>query len=134
MNKENVYKYLETEGFQIIKKEVSDSFGDYYDTFSNGNILIRFSSSKLSKTVDVCCISDKDNWFDIALLKALRYKEYILNRETSFTEYLEFIKNELYNVIEMFSKNNYSTTKEKLKKLENKRIEQMFPGINNEVI
>ena len=76
-------------------------------------------------------ISEKDNWFDMALVKALLYNEDLLNRKTSFSEHLEFIRNDFNNIILLFNKDNYSFTKEKLKILENRRIRQMFPEINS---
>lgn len=45
MNRVDIYKYLEKQNFQIIDKGKSDNFGDYFDIFSNENVLIKFSSS-----------------------------------------------------------------------------------------
>lgn len=131
MNKEVIYEYMESQNFQLLNKGKSDNFGDYFDIFSNENVFIRFSSSKSSETVDICSVSDKNNWFDIALIKALLNNETILNRKTSYKEYLNFLKNDLFNIIKLFDKNNYPATKEELKILEHKRVEQMFPGMSN---
>jgi hypothetical protein len=47
------YDFLNSKGFELIDNDTSEYFGDYYDTYSDGEIVIRFSSSQSFKTIDV---------------------------------------------------------------------------------
>lgn len=127
-SKTKIHDFLKSKGFKLIEQNTSEYFGDYYDTFSNNNFELRFSSSKSFETVDICCIDEKGKWYDLALVKALLYKEENLNKVTTIEKHKDFLKKELDSISELFSNGNYLTTKSKLEELGDKRAKQMFPG------
>jgi hypothetical protein len=123
------YDFLNSNGFKLIDNDTSEYFGDYYDTYSNGEIVIRFSSSQSFKTVDVANNLDFNRWIDLGLIKALINDEQDLSKATTVNEFNSFLEKHLFKVCELLSKQNYYSTKEKIEVLENKRVKQMFPNI-----
>jgi hypothetical protein len=128
-NNENIYDFLNVNGFRLIDKDTSTSFGDYYNVFTADNFELRFSSSKSHETVDIRSRQPNEEWYDLALVKALLYNEINLNKITKTEEYKEFLQKELSSITMLFNNKNYLTTKEKLVRLGNERAKQMFPGM-----
>lgn len=124
----DVYTLLKANGFRLIDKDISSSFGDYYDIFSNDSLEIRFSSSKSLETVDIRANQLNKGWYDLALVKALLYNETKLNVATSTEECKRFLQKELTSIIQLFDNRNYLATKKRLGELANERVKQMFPG------
>ncbi len=129
MKKTELYDYLKSNGFNLSEQNTSDYFGDYSDLFECKEFGLRFSSSKSDETVDIYSLSDKGEEFDLALVKALIFKEKNLNVLTEIGEHYKFLKNELHQIKQLFLKGNYLKTKKELEELENERAKQMFPGM-----
>lgn len=129
--KNETFKYdiLFSNDFKLIDKDISEYFGDYYKTYSNGEIVIRFSSSQSFKTVDISNVLDVSRWIDLALIKALINDEQNLSKVTAVSEYNDFLENHFPKICDLLSKSNYYTTKKKIEKLEDKRAKQMFPNL-----
>jgi hypothetical protein len=125
-----VYRFLISAGFKLIEAENSKYFGDYYDTFANSIIALRFSSSKSIMCVDVCNFNN-DEWFDLSLVKALIHEEGNLIEVTTDKEYVQFLQQYLTQISNLFNDSNYRSTKKNLKSLEEKRVRQMFPTIKH---
>jgi hypothetical protein len=123
------YDILFSNDFKLIDKDISEYFGDYYKTYSNGEIVIRFSSSQSFKTVDISNVLDVSRWIDLALIKALINDEQNLSKVTAVSEYNDFLENHFPKICDLLSKSNYYTTKKKIEKLEDKRAKQMFPNL-----
>ena len=128
-NIENAYGFLKSNSFKLIEKDTSAFLGDHYDIFANGSIQLRFSSSKSFETVDIRSNLSNENWYDLALVRALLYDEKNLNGITTIEEHRDFLQKELANINELFSHGHYPATKSRLDELGEKRAEQMFPGI-----
>ncbi|MDH7459632.1 hypothetical protein QEG73_00025 [Chitinophagaceae bacterium 26-R-25] len=126
-NNEKIYYFLKSNGFELIQEGASAFFDDYYDTFSTDLLQLRFSSSKSFKTLDIRCNRPNENWYDLALVKALLYNERELNYVTTIEEHKDFLQKELSNIVELFNDRNYPNTKKKLEELGNQRAKQMFP-------
>ena len=123
------YDFIISKGFKLIDNDTSEYFGDYYNTYSNGEVVIRFSSSQSFKTVDISSELDINRWIDLALIKAFINDEQDLSKVITVNEYNNFLENHLSKICEMLSKENYSSTKKKIEALENKRVKQMFPNV-----
>lgn len=126
-DKENMNSFLMSNGFDLVEQEISEYFGDYYETFTNNIFELRFSKSKSFETVDIRSIAEKINWYDLALVKAVLHNEEKLDNITPIEEYYHFLKNEFDDICNLFSDKNYPATKMKLDELGNKRAMQMFP-------
>ena len=129
-NKKKILRFLKSNGFELIEKDTSAFFGDYYDTFSNGIYQLRFSSSKSFETVDIRSNQPNESWYDLALVKALLYDKKNLNNVTTVEEHKDFLQKELTNITDLFGDRNYPATKMRLEELGTERAEQMFPGMN----
>jgi hypothetical protein len=123
------YDFLTSKGFKLIDQDTSEYFGDYYKMYSNGEVLIRFSSSQSFKTVDISNVLDANRWIDLALIKALMNDEQDLSMVVTVDEYNDFLENHLSKICDLLSKSNYYSTKKKIEKLEDKRAKQMFPNV-----
>ena len=69
MNKLKVF--LNTHNFKLIEQNSSLSFGDAFEVFADNNMCIRINRVRSVLSIDVCKVEEHDNWFDLALLKAL---------------------------------------------------------------
>jgi hypothetical protein len=130
-NNENIYSFLESSGFELVKEDASAFFGDYYDIFTNGSFQLRFSSSRSFETVDIRSNLSNENWYDLALVRALLYDEGKLNSVITIEKQKDFLRKELINIVELFKDGNYPSTKKRLEELGNERAAQMFPGTSN---
>ncbi|MBK1442508.1 hypothetical protein JHJ32_21090 [Parapedobacter sp. ISTM3] len=96
-NNEKIYSFLKLNGFELVQKDTSSFFGDYYDIFTNNSFQLRFSSSKSFETVDIRSSNPNDNWYDLALVKTLLYDEKNLTKATTIEEHKDFLQEELYD-------------------------------------
>lgn len=128
-NKEKTYYFLKSNDFELIQKDTSDFFGDYYDIFSNGSFQLRFSSSRAFETIEIRRNLPNESWYDLVLVKALLHEGVNLSNVTTIEEYMDFLQDDLANIAELFSEKNYPATKRRLEDLESERASQMFPGI-----
>lgn len=124
--KVETYRFLESKGLELIKQDTSEYFGDYFDLFRSKDFELRFSRSKSFLSVDIRSIDDS-NWYDLALVKALLYKEHSLNKPTTIEEHVYFLQKDLALIGKLFEKHIYPNTKKELEDLGNKRARQMFP-------
>ena len=125
-NKKDISSFLISKGFELIQHESSQFFGDYYTIYCNNYFQLKISSSKSYESLDIRSNKSDENWFDLALVKALLHNESNLNCVTTINEYWIFLENGYTSILELFSDTNYPITKKKLEKLENERVKQMF--------
>jgi hypothetical protein len=123
------YDFLISNGFKLVEKDKSDFFGDYFEIYSNDEIMIRFSNSKSFKTVDVGKVGDLNVWFDLALVKALIDDEKDLLKITTLDDYNLFLEKSLIQICNLFNKKNFVFTEQNIKLLGQLRVKQMFPNI-----
>ena len=106
MKKENIYNFLQSERFIHEGKSTSDFFGDSYDLFQKGTLKIRFSNSRSTQMVDVGCSFDDNNWYDLALVKALLEGGRKLDKETSFDEHIYFLSENITSIMKTILSRN----------------------------
>ncbi|MCZ4245438.1 hypothetical protein [Pedobacter punctiformis] len=117
--------------FELIEDINSGSFGDFYCTYSNGDVLIRMVRDRSSTSLDIGTIKDNKLWFDLGLIKALIYKENDLKKVFAIEDSINFLEQHLQLIKMLFNHEKYSSTKAALEDLENKRVAQMFPSKKN---
>ena len=128
-NNKKIYSFLNSNGFELLEKDTSAYFGDYYAIFSNNVFQLRFSSSKSIETVDIRNNWPEESWYDLALVKALLHNDANLSLEITIDEYNDFLQTEFNDVATLFSDAHYLRTKKKLNELGSERVKQMFPNI-----
>ena len=129
MEKTELYDFLKSNGCNLIKQNKSEFFGDYIECFECKDFGLKLSSSRLRETIDIYNLSDNEEVFDLALVKALIFNEKKLNSLTTLDEYYKFLKNEFYRIGTLFSNDFYFRTKRELIGLRKERAKQMFPTI-----
>jgi len=115
--------------FELIENVNHQSFGDFYSTYSNGNVLIRIVKDRSSISVALGMTEDKGQWFDLSLVKALIFDENVLNKTFNIDDSIYLLKQHLEIIKVLFSPEKYSATKILLENLEILRMQQMFPSI-----
>lgn len=120
---------LISKGFRIIDQNISESFGDYFYTYSNDVFELRFVSDRSIKSIEIKNIENDECYYDLALVKFLLYKEQNLKKIISFETLSFFLIKEVESISRLFNKNNYSTTKMNLENIFNERVKQMFPKL-----
>jgi hypothetical protein len=131
LNNMDIYIYLESKGFYLLKNEKGNSFGDYYDVFTNNIFVIRLIKDKSIETIDVqSSLDNNGTWYDLALVKGLLHNESQLNYTMSIEQYCVFLINNIENINSLFDKENYLLTESRLKELGWKRAKQMFPSFD----
>lgn len=130
MEKE-IIDFLNFKGFKTIQSNQSSSFGEYYNVLSNGIIKFRFVKSRSGETIDIQKIGLNEQWYDIALVKALLHgkDKAGLDKPLSLEGYIAFLQDEFMPILVLFNDSNYLATKERLTALGNERAQRMFPGI-----
>lgn len=128
-NKKDTIQFLTAKGFKLKEEKSSEYFGDYYELYTSLDVEFIFNSSKSNETVDVRKSKEKKNikGYDLALVKALLFNESELDKPITIEEYCELIQTKLDSIIDLFRKNKYQKTKNKLDDLRNQRMKQMFP-------
>ncbi len=129
MNKDSLSNFLESKGYKEVRSEKTASFGDYVKQFSSSLIEVRLSSSRSIVTLDIGSHADPNNWYDVALVKALVNKEDELIKASSFESLADFFATEHDQIEALFSPDQLPNTKKRLEKLEKKRVSQMFPNL-----
>lgn len=124
------YNIFKSKGFKLVNNSDSIYFGDHYYIYYNNIINIRLVSDKSKISVGVKSKFERDNWFDLILIKSLIDSENNLLGIMTIKEYNSFLENYLDVICELFNKQNYSSTKQKLEFLESERVRIMFPNIN----
>ncbi|MCL2313505.1 MAG: hypothetical protein FWC41_13700 [Firmicutes bacterium] len=127
--RDSINSFFLSIGFKLIGSDSSEYFGDYYDTYLSVNecIYFRLLSDRSILSIDIS--NDNLNWYDLALIKILLYDEKRFNKIVTIEENMDFLQAELTNIVALFNKKNYSTTKKRLEEIENERIKQMFAGV-----
>ena len=118
-------EFFLTNGFNLIANNTSEYFGDYYDIYKKGNTYFRIIKDKSAISIDIS--NNNESWYDLALVKALLYNENNLIHVTTIEEYWDLLRKKMVDVVNLFDSKNYPTTKERLDKLKNERVKQMFP-------
>jgi hypothetical protein len=133
MSNKEIYNFLESKGFHLVKSENNKSFGDSFNVFTNDIFAIRFIKDRSITTIEVQSVLENntnESWYDLALVKNLLHNETLLNQAITIEQYITFLKNNIDNIKTLFNRDNYSLTKNKIESLKNERAKQMFPQWN----
>lgn len=122
-------EFLLLNGFKKENEGTSNFFGDYYHIYSGLNISIRLSSSMSIENIDVKnSVTNNGVWYDLPLLQALMARKKTLNTPIPIADQIEFLKNNLLDISQLFDEDKYLETKRRLDELGRLRARQMFGG------
>ncbi|MFV0289642.1 MAG: hypothetical protein ACK5IJ_01900 [Mangrovibacterium sp.] len=126
---DNITVFFEMHNLKLVSQDSSINFGDSFKIFANDKIAFRVVCERSSTSIDICSFEERNNWFDLALLRALLNDDKKLNKPMRYEDYICFLKDNIETIETMFDHNNYSNTRLKLQELEVERIRQLFTGI-----
>jgi len=126
------YPFLEKKGFTVTS-QLSGGYlpNDYVVTLESPYFFMKYGLEKFTAFMEISSISDKDNWHDLALVKALLYNEEVSNKKPDTAELENFLQTDFDKIKILFDITNYPQTKEKLNDLVQIRLQQMFPGLKD---
>ena len=110
-------------------EEESEYFGDYYCVFSYTTIELRLISTRSNIFVEIRKAFSNENWYDLAIIKALLSKENAINYILELDECRLFLEKYLLDIELLFDDQKYLTTKDELEILSLNKTKQMFPHL-----
>jgi hypothetical protein len=127
LDKTALYSFLRSKGFKMKRAEYSEYFSDYFEISASKFIQIRILQDKSLQSIDISSVFDKENWYDLSLIKML-----IINKEkpetiTPISEMQKFLIDNFQYIQDLFNKQNYPETRNRLDELRNIRMRRMFP-------
>jgi hypothetical protein len=124
----SIENLLKTNGFILDNIDSAIFFGDYLKIFSFNDIDIRIVNSKNQFSFDIR--KKNSEWFDIGLLKCLINKEENLTCNFELVDFQDVLKLNIDTIKILFDEQNYINTESQLKKLEQRRVKQLFNNFN----
>ena len=124
----SIENLLKTNGFILDNIDSAIFFGDYLKIFSFKDIDIRIVNSKNQFSFDIR--KKNSEWFDIGLLKCLINKEENLTCNFELNDFQDVLKLNIDTIKILFDEQNYINTESQLKKLEQRRVKQLFNNFN----
>ena len=119
-------EFLSANDFKIVENLESESFGDTYAIYSDGNILIKVVKDRSIISIHISSNNDQNVSFDLPLITALIRKEDDLRGALTETEQYDFLSNHFTQIRSIFNPANYISSKTELQILQKKRVQQMF--------
>lgn len=111
---------LKDYGFCIEEKNISESFGNYYITYSSDYFKLRFVNDRDANFIDISPLTTAEKWTPISLIRLLIEKrEY--SKKTNFIEEKEFILRNINSIKELFNLDNFQETEKKINIIIDKR-------------
>lgn len=104
------------------------AFGDSVELFSGTSFSLRLVIDKGSKYIEIASHANPDDWFDVALLKAMLKGEKVSGKPTPIQILQEFLLDNLPSIEEALTPAAHLNTQEKLKVLGKERARLMFPN------
>jgi hypothetical protein len=126
--------FLDEKSFRRLGHSIiPQSFGNFFYTFANGSICIRFIQDRSVQNIEIASsIDDKpiddEDWTDIGLIKSFLLKEenWKIGQGMSVDEKIDFLICYFDSIAEIFSSKNYTATALELSALSRKRNKQLF--------
>jgi len=109
---EQLFHFFGEHGFKLIKQSIPPQpFGNFYYTFSNGQIDFQIVQDRREMILEIRFTEDKDWWFTISLVKSLIQSKMNIKAGSDIDSEVHFLMEYMNTIIEMFSEKNYQQTK-----------------------
>lgn len=130
--KQEINTLMSERGFNLLRKDSSDQEETIYRTYARDNIGIRIVLDEEHGAIEVRKFDDEEDWFDLAVVKALLFQEDNLLEEMSNRKYFKFLERHFDHILDLFSEEHYSYFKACLLDLYDLKYELMFPDDDDE--
>ena len=112
---EQLFHFFGLRGFKVIDQNFSpQAFGNFYYTFSNGQIVFQIIQDRSQMILEVGFAKDNDEWFSISLIQAFLQNKMNIEISNSIDSKVLFLMENFNIIVEMFSEKNYQKSKQKL--------------------
>ncbi len=128
MSEQDLLDFLDKNNYTIINTIKSLPFGDFCCVYSNGKFLVRYGSDRTIKYLDFGSVIDRDEFFDMALIKTYVTQEKDLDKKETFDDVILFFIENNKSIEELFVDNTYSEIKQALRQLNRIRLDQKLFG------
>lgn len=130
-NNENIYNYLKSIGFNIVDQNMKRNLGERYHLLTNQSLELKFSKpdkehkrDKPSEKIEIR--KPGEDWINMELIKILLCNETDFSVKITAEELKTFIQYNMDSISNLFTDDNYLTTKEKLKNIIQQRLKFKF--------
>jgi hypothetical protein len=139
--RDQLYKFLMSD-FGFVKadeKYYPQAFGNFIITLSSKEFMVRYINDRSYLTIEIAGHLEPSKWYDLSFLKNLIYHPENINSDdrsidnTARMEELDsFLRKDFELISDLFNKDNYVDTCEKIDKLLKEQFSKRFPGMKNE--
>ena len=136
-NRDDLYKFL-IEDFGFVKRDENysaTSFGNFYIELSSDNLLLRYVNDRPFLTIEIKPLFEPSKWYDLSFIENFIYHPEDINpdkQEISNAKRIEglnrFLKRDFGLISNLYNKENYRNTQEKIGELLKIRFDKRFPG------
>jgi hypothetical protein len=136
-NRDKLYQFL-IDDFGFVKLDESysaTSFGNFYIDLSSDSFLVRYVNDRSFLNVEIAPLYEPSKWYSLSFVENFIYHQEDINpdeREISNAERIErlnmFLKRDFDLIVNLYNKENYKSTLEKIDALLKISFEQRFPG------
>jgi hypothetical protein len=124
-NLDILFSFFAKNNYQLVEKSYSPQFfGNYHYTFSNSYLVFRIVHDRSNEFIEMSCVTDKNRWHDMDILKCFLLYNNDLNKITDMNidESISFLMDNFDVITQLFSKKNYNKTFSELDTLKLKRV------------
>jgi hypothetical protein len=135
-NKSQLYEFLVKDfGFVKIEERYDpDAFGNFFIILSSKFFSLRYINDRSYLTIEVASNSDRTKWLDLSFVRNFIYQPKNINPDENLKDNYEriselnnFIKNDFDLICDLYSVNNYLSTRQQIDNLLRQQFNQRFP-------
>jgi hypothetical protein len=135
-NKSQLYEFLVKDfGFVKIEERYDpDAFGNFFIILSSKFFSLRSINDRSYLTIEVASNSDRTKWLDLSFVRNFIYQPKNINPDENLKDNYEriselnnFIKNDFDLICDLYSVNNYLSTRQQIDNLLRQQFNQRFP-------
>jgi hypothetical protein len=135
--RDQLYQFLITD-FGFVKSEEQydpNTFGNFFITLSSKEFLVRYVNDRSYMTIKIAGYSEPSRWYDLSFVRGFVYDQGNINSDdqldnsSRIEELNNFLKMNFDLISDLFDKDNYSNTCQKIEELLRRQFGQRFPGM-----
>ena len=135
-NRDSLYKFLIDDfGFMKVEEKYdSKAFGNFLIILSAKEFLLQYVNDRLYLTIEIASHAEPTKWLALSFVRDFIYNPDTINsgdklaNSARISELNAFIKKDFDLIADLFDRDNYEDTRQKIDKLLKEKFERKFPG------